>query len=281
MDGSSAINYPSLAREVHCHLLSSFTLQLWDIVVTSQSEVEHIWPKPWNSFFKWLYLFLRYFSLATQAFHQFAVPHLNSGKALESGCFAWYVYTAFLAQAHTSAIEIILACRVYALFNKSRRIAIILGSLMTLEYIILVIVICGYFRSIPLIPYCILSKPPNQIIYHAIAVVVAQSTLLGLALMKHILARRTGWGRTPLVSVLIRDGTATYVIICVIFMFIGAFCELRDERVIITFFWLITITSSCGCRLIVNMQRLAVAEKSVHCSPITSEIEVELSFQYM
>jgi hypothetical protein len=87
----------------------------------------------------------------------------------------------------------------------------------------------------------------------SIAVVVAQSTLLGLALMKHIVARRAGWGRTPLISVLIRDGTATYVIICgmnfasdiaihliisnavVIFMFIGAFCELRDERVIITF----------------------------------------------
>ncbi|KAG1744444.1 hypothetical protein EDB19DRAFT_516327 [Suillus lakei] len=246
MDGHSAIDYPLLAREVHHHLISSFALQLWDIVITLQSEIQHIWPKPWNSFFKWLYLFLRYFSLATQIFHQFAVPYLNSGKASKSSCFSWYVYTALIAQFQTTAVEIILAVRVYALFNRSRRVAVILGSQMTLEYIILVIVVGGYFHRIPSIPYCILSKPPYQIIYHAIAVVATQSTLLGLALIKHILARRAGWGRAPLVSLLIRDGTATYFIICVIFFCIGSFCELRDERTVIMFFWLISIISSCS-----------------------------------
>ncbi|KAG1740147.1 uncharacterized protein EDB91DRAFT_359136 [Suillus paluster] len=230
MDGSSVMNYQFLAREVNYHLVSSLTLMLWDMVLTSKSEIEHIWPKPWTSFFKWLYLFLRYFGLATQIFHQFAVPHLNSGKALRSTCFAWYIYSAILAQFHTTAIEIILAVRVYALFNKSRRIAIILGLQMTLEYIILVILVGGYFNGIPYIPYCILSTPPAQITIHAIAAVTTQSTLLGLSLMKHILARRAGWGRTPLVSLLIRDGTATYLLICVIFVCVGSFCQLRDER---------------------------------------------------
>lgn len=277
MDGgsASAIDYPSLAREVHYHLVSSFVLQLWDMVITSQSEIEHIWPTPWNSFSKWLYLFLRYFSLATQIFHQFAVPYLNSGKAPKSSCFAWFVYTAVMAQFQITAVEIILAFRVYALFNRSRRIAIILGSLMSLEYIVLMIVISVSFHRIPSIPYCILSKPPSQIITSSIAVVATQSTLLGLALIKNILARRAGWGRAPLVSLLIRDGTATYFIICVIFFCIGSFCELRDERTVIMFFWLISIISSCGCRLIINMQRLAVDEKLVPHAPITSEIEVE------
>lgn len=279
MDGgsASAIDYPSLAREVHYHLVSSFVLQLWDMVITSQSEIEHIWPTPWHSFSKWLYLFLRYLSLATQIFHQFAVPYLNSGKAPKSSCFAWFVYTAIMAQFQITAVEIILAFRVYALFNRSRRIAIILGSLMSLEYIVLMIVISISFHRIPSIPYCILSKPPSQIMYHAIAVVATQSTLLGLALIKNILARRAGWGRAPLVSLLIRDGTATYFIICVIFFCIGSFCELRDERTVIMFFWLISIISSCGCRLIINMQRLAVDEKLVPHAPITSEIEVEFS----
>lgn len=279
MDGgsASAIDYPSLAREVHYHLVSSFVLQLWDMVITSQSEIEHIWPTPWNSFSKWLYLFLRYLSLATQIFHQFAVPYLNSGKAPKSSCFAWFVYTAIMAQFQITAVEIILAFRVYALFNRSRRIAIILGSLMSLEYIVLMIVISISFHRIPSIPYCILSKPPSQIITSSIAVVATQSTLLGLALIKNILARRAGWGRAPLVSLLIRDGTATYFIICVIFFCIGSFCELRDERTVIMFFWLISIISSCGCRLIINMQRLAVDEKLVPHAPITSEIEVEFS----
>lgn len=281
MDGSSAIDYPLLAREVSYHVLSSFTVQLWDIVITLRSEIEFIWPKPWNSFFKWLYLSLRYFSLATQIFHQFAVPYFNSGKASRSSCFAWYVYSALVAQFQTTAVEIILAVQVYALFNRSRRIAIVLGSLMTLEYIILAIVITGYFHRIPSIPHCILSKPPYQIIYPTIVAVALQSTLLGLALIKHILARRAGWGRAPLVSLLIRDGMTTYFVLCVMLFCVGLFCELRDERAVIMFFWVIPITSSCGCRLIVNMQRMVVAEKLVPRSPITSEIEVEFLCQSM
>jgi len=44
-------------------------------------------------------------------FHMFAIPHLNSGKASQSSCFAWYTYGATIAQVHMSAIEIILAVR--------------------------------------------------------------------------------------------------------------------------------------------------------------------------
>ncbi|KAG1759963.1 hypothetical protein EDD22DRAFT_781833, partial [Suillus occidentalis] len=238
--------------------VSSFALQLWDMVVTSQSEIEHIWPTPWNSFSKWLYLFLRYISLATQIFHQFAVSYLNSGKAPKSSCFAWFVYTAVMAQFQITAVEIILAFRVYALFNRSRRIAIILGSLMTLEYVVLIIVIGVSFHRIPSIPYCILSKPPSQIITSSIAVVATQSTLLGLALIKHILARRAGWGRAPLVSLLIRDGTATYFIICGM-NFASDFTILlmKFSGAIVIFFCIgihyLNMTLK-GCRLIVNMQ---------------------------
>ena len=55
---------------------------------------------------------------------------------------------------------------VYALFNKSRRIAFILGSEMTLEYILFVFVVSEYFPEIVIMPYCILSEPPFQIVYH-------------------------------------------------------------------------------------------------------------------
>ena len=79
-----------------------------------------------------------------------------------------------------------------------------------------------------------------------------QTTLLGLTLMKHSLAKRAGWGRTPLVSLLIRDGTTAYFIICgmsltsdavdylhpyatVIFFFIVSFCKLHEERSVMGF----------------------------------------------
>ncbi|KAJ8594131.1 hypothetical protein M405DRAFT_730282, partial [Rhizopogon salebrosus TDB-379] len=270
--------------------VSSFTFLLWDTMITLKSEIEYIWSKPWTSFFKWLYFYLRYFGLAIQIFHLFAAPYLNSGNTSKSICFMWYVYGAVLAQLHTTAIEIILAVRVYALFNRSRRIAILLGLLMMLEYIMLVIVVGKCFPAIVIPPYCILSKPLPESVYlmqvslFSIVILVTQTTILGLTLMKHILAKRAGWGRTPLVSLLIRDGTTAYFIICMIFFLMVSLCKLHDERSVIIFFWTISIVSSYGCRLIINMQRLTDDGKT-HSVPhpritsqyphITSQIEVE------
>ena len=150
-----------------------------------------------------------------------AGPHNRCRDHL--GCPRYALFSLKYVQRVTQSIS------VYALFNKSRRIAIILGSQMALEYVMLVIMVSHYFPRIPFIPYCILAQPPYQIIYHtqvslfyliyhfansasSIVVLTTQSTLIGLTLIKHILARRAGWGRTPLVSLLIRDGTATYFV---------------------------------------------------------------------
>ncbi|KAJ8593003.1 hypothetical protein M405DRAFT_635378 [Rhizopogon salebrosus TDB-379] len=283
MNENSVFFYPLLAREVQYHIVSSFTFLLWDIMITSQNEIEYIWSKPWNSFFKWLYFYLRYFGLATQIFHLFTAPYLNSGNASKSNCFIWYVYAAVLSQLHTTAVEIILAVRVYALFNRSRRIAILLGLLMILEYIMLVFMVCKYLPGVVIKPYCILSEPPPESVYHITVIMGTQTTLLGLTLMKHSLAKRAGWGRTPLVSLLIRDGTTAYFIICVIFFFIVSFCKLHEERSVMGFFWLISIISSCGCRLIINTQHLMDSGKN-HSVPhphITSQIEVEFPSRTM
>jgi len=118
-------------------------------------------------------------------FHLFVIPHLNSGKASRSSCFAWYTYGAIISHVHMSVVEIILAIRgrhfplrnnhvrfateslsVYALFNKSRRIAIILGLEIMLEYAMLMHMIIRYFPEIIFVPYCILIKPPYSVDYH-------------------------------------------------------------------------------------------------------------------
>ncbi|KAG2072032.1 hypothetical protein BDR04DRAFT_1117259 [Suillus decipiens] len=174
MDGSPAINYPLLAREVNYHLLSTFVLQLWDM-----ETLELI--------FQMALLVPTIYSINSQFLT------LTAGK----------LYNQTVLHVPDNRCRDHLGC-----------------------------------ARIPSIPYCILSKPPYQIIYHAvfsIAVMTTQSALLGLALIKHILARRDGWGRAPLVSLLIRDGTTTFFITCVILFCIGSFCELRDERTVIMF----------------------------------------------
>lgn len=39
---------------------------------------------------------------------------------------------------------------------------------------------------------------------------IVHCTLIGLTLFKYFFALRSGWGRTPLVSLVVRDGSTAY-----------------------------------------------------------------------
>lgn len=43
--------------------------------------------------------------------------------------------------------------------------------------------------------------------------VITQVVILGLTLVKHSFARREGWGRTPVISLVLRDGSYVFLII--------------------------------------------------------------------
>ncbi|KAG8215200.1 hypothetical protein J3R82DRAFT_8736 [Butyriboletus roseoflavus] len=45
----------------------------------------------------------------------------------------WYRYMLIILQVSTCMIEIILAIRIFVLFNRSRRVGVFVGSLMLLE----------------------------------------------------------------------------------------------------------------------------------------------------
>jgi hypothetical protein len=41
---------------------------------------------------------------------------------------------------------------------------------------------------------------------------LSQLTVLVLTVVKHVLTRRAGWGRTPIVSLMLRDGTLVFIV---------------------------------------------------------------------
>lgn len=58
-------------------------------------------------------------------------------------------------------------------------------------------------------------------LYLSILALCTQTTILFLTFAKQIFAARTGWGRTPLVSLMIRDGS---------FAFVAIFSERRSRH---------------------------------------------------
>ncbi|KAH7924349.1 hypothetical protein BV22DRAFT_516409 [Leucogyrophana mollusca] len=261
-----------------CSTVASMCLLVWDILVTFDVEVQHIWPKPRTALFKWVYLTLRYGGLALQIFHQIMVPHIITGNAAASLCKAWLLYAIVTGQVMTTSVEFILMARVYALYNKSRRIASLLLTLFLSEVLILCINSIHTIPNLQSAKICIMVEPTEHIVYYSLTVLLTQSTLLALTVAKHIFARRRGFARTPLVSQLTRDGTVVYAIVSVLILMTGVCCVSDKQLTVIMFFWSTSISPAAGCRLIMNMQRLSRYDDTRFGTTAQFTTDIELDF---
>ncbi|KAG1774745.1 hypothetical protein EV702DRAFT_1122482 [Suillus placidus] len=251
------ISYAFVFRQATSHCYSSLAFLIYDWLLNFESEVQHIWMQPQKRVFRWLYIYFRYFSMLIQAIHPSIMDYFAGGHGSPSFCLAWKIYAPLVTQVNTTAVEMLLAVRVYALFNRSRRIAFLVGFHILLD------VISSVVNAVYTIqatkhhgPYCISSKPPRQLLYHSIIVLSTQITLMGLTLLKTVLSRRSGWGRTPIVSLLLRDSRAVLFVISALCLLSIGLCRLDGARTTVMFFWSVSILSSSGCWLLMNTQQL-------------------------
>ncbi|TFK51261.1 hypothetical protein OE88DRAFT_1525367 [Heliocybe sulcata] len=184
LEGLRAIQYSAFA---------SFTFIVWDVCITLDQEVKYIWSQPATSPLKWLFLFNRYFAVVIQLI--FLLDY--NGVLLVLGgsthvCRLWFTLQSLAIQALTSAAEVMLGIRVYALYNRSRTMGIVLAALFGAE---LLSVVPIYATEIPRMPFSILCSPlPSQPTVSFFAYVVA------------------GWGRTPIIVTLLRDGSWSFIL---------------------------------------------------------------------
>ncbi|KAG2072033.1 hypothetical protein BDR04DRAFT_470856 [Suillus decipiens] len=198
--------------------------------------------QPQKRVFKWLYIYFRYFSLLAQATHPGLVEYFAGGHGSPFSCLAWKIYASLVGRVHITAIEIVLAVQVYALFNRSRRIAFLVGFHILLEVISSVVNVVYTIRANKH-GYCIFSKPPDELMYYS----------------------RSGWGRTPIVSLLLRDSSAVLFVISALCLLTMGFCRLNGERVTVMFFW--GLVAHCPTRSILSA--------SIRTSVLSTLIEIE------
>ncbi|KAH7884967.1 hypothetical protein F5I97DRAFT_1305679 [Phlebopus sp. FC_14] len=245
-----------LVRNVRSHCLASLTFMAWDTLLTFSDEVDYIWSIPWKSKVKWLYFFLRYIPLAGHGAFQLAIVHLTSGYAPASTCRAWMIFVWTLVQVTSTLFEFVLGLCAYALFNRSRLVALLLGALIGGEIIISGLTLRGAVVEMPFETVCTLVSFPKGDAVYASFVAAVQSTLAWLILSKSYLAFRTGWGRTPLVSFLIKRVIITYGILIVFISLSFAVILRSDNRAATLFMWANPILATCACRLIIGLESL-------------------------
>lgn len=262
-------------RSIHNHSIASLVVLLCDFLLTMDDEVGRIWPMK-KGRFKWLYMFLRYIPLSTQILHQIILPDFSGNDTISPlACTLWQVYMIMLTRVINVALELVLVLRVAALFSNHRWVPRLLGCIMVVE---LLCAVPNAWENIGYYQYCILFILSPLVLIQAFASLIVQTTLICMTLCR-VLIRDTRFWKTPVIFQVAWDGTIAYfvemgLICCGFVMF-----KLHWHPAIL-FFWAVTVRSTCGTRLILNMARLRGQEEPQDSDKIlfTTHIDVPAHF---
>ncbi|KAI0295174.1 hypothetical protein B0F90DRAFT_1919443 [Multifurca ochricompacta] len=269
--------------------VAALTFLVWDILITLDQEVDAVWSKPNKFYSKWLFLFVRYFAVVMQIALLFTGTQLALNfHYTESDCIKWYIFQEVGTQLLIAAVEFILLIRrmlippsfihpspnysyisleVHALYDRNRNLTATLFFLFFVENIAMIVTLIKVVSGVRFDATCTVIHSPPTLLIFAVAFVAFETLLFILTLFKFIVALRNGWGRTPVVYLLVRDGTWAFVLIFVSLLlktpatlcvnagfYLG---EGNSSNAAIAFPWLLSIEAFAGARIVLNLHTLA------------------------
>jgi len=209
--------FENLRTETYLDVASA-ALLVYDFILTFQSEVTLIWPSKWNVV-KVLFFLTRYLPFIDMSLVLFYQTKTNIDVQT---CQMTYFPAGWLIVVGITIAEIILMVRTWAIWGRSRRIAIFLGVACA-SALIPVLVIEHYFlKSLVFSPYpnpatpgCLLTAGSPVIAVSFIIVILFETFVLILTLIKGVQHYRVA-GNRGFVAVLYRDGILFYIYLFII-----------------------------------------------------------------
>ncbi|KAJ7928484.1 hypothetical protein B0H13DRAFT_984361 [Mycena leptocephala] len=253
--------------------LAALTFLIYDILITMDDEVRFVWPKPWNRM-KFLYLFIRYMPL----FVQFSIlvigspelsPHFNFTP---HDCFIWQVYQGVATVLVFAAVDYVLILRVCALYHNNATIR----KLVLISFAFEVCGMCvGLGLSLPGIKFddiCLVTSVSPTLLIYGGATLLFQTFLFGLTLVKFVRAVREGWGDTPLVGLVMRDGTWAFIFLFAVVGGDASLYGLKNHTFAgILYGWVLSVFSFSGYHVLLNLDRLSDAPRLPTSQTSTNE----------
>ncbi|KAI0290331.1 hypothetical protein B0F90DRAFT_1672015 [Multifurca ochricompacta] len=240
--------------------VAALTFLVWDILITLDQEVDAVWSKPNKFYSKWLFLFVRYFAVVMQIALLFTGTQLALNfHYTESDCIKWYIFQEVGTQLLIAAVEFILLIRLHALYDRNRNLTATLFFLFFVENIAMIVTLIKVVSGVRFDATCTVIHSPPTLLIFAVAFVAFETLLFILTLFKFIVALRNGWGRTPVVYLLVRDGTWAFVLIFATLCVNAGFYlgEGNSSNAAIAFPWLLSIEAFAGARIVLNLHTLA------------------------
>ncbi|KAF8888106.1 hypothetical protein BD779DRAFT_1525611 [Infundibulicybe gibba] len=243
------------AKLVCYQAVASLTFLLYETACTFDDEIKYIWTQPRRSLTKWVYLFMRYFALLAQMRLVALFMTISTGNVSTALCRDLYISQAVGGGILMICLQAILTIRVYALYIRSKRVAIASLVLLSCEFIAMPINIRMILPLVDLTQMCLRTITLLDVIMFGVSTLFPQILITILSLVKYVSGRREGWGRSPVIHRLIRDGTFM-VAILVLYSAVAAGVGTKINTVFayIAYHWLLSIIPAIGCRIVINMQ---------------------------
>ncbi|KAF8878308.1 hypothetical protein BD779DRAFT_1214954 [Infundibulicybe gibba] len=236
--------------------LAALIFLAWDLVMSFGDEYEYMWKRNWTPV-KCIYLFCRYFSLVVQIVnHVVTQGPMSKVPVARTFCRTWFAFQGACTISLVFSINALLMLRVYALYDRSRRVATFLVIIFFADVISVSIQSYLCVKASVFDQACLMTDTPPTVVSCCIEMLVMQGTLWGMTWWKR--NRNESWTRTPLVSLVVRDGA---------FIFVGTFAIMASALPYamfvkslehVAFSWFIAFLAFSACRLTINLLRLDI-----------------------
>ncbi|KAJ7209685.1 hypothetical protein GGX14DRAFT_631518 [Mycena pura] len=262
--GSTSDNDKTYATQINYRSsLAALTWLLYDICITLDDEIKLVWPKPWTRM-KVLFLFIRYVPLFVQiSILVIGSPELTPRFHFTAhACFIWQVYQGVASLVIFAAVDYVLILRVYALYHNNKTLQKLVLVVFALEVSAMCIGLGLSFPGIQFDEICVVESISKLLLISGLTesqsrTAIIPNLLFGLTVYKFIHAVRNGWSDTPLVSLIMRDGTWAFFMLFAILVGAASLYSLKNHFFTgIVYGWLLSVFSFAGYRVLLNLDRI-------------------------
>ncbi|KAH8828007.1 hypothetical protein DL96DRAFT_1601267 [Flagelloscypha sp. PMI_526] len=246
---------------------SAVALQLYDILTQLDLEVKHIWPLKVTSWIKWTFLLVRYHPLAIQLLYRVFEFRLSVlGKYSRSTLAVLWLIQPLQILIPAVAIEIVMMVRVYALFDKKKKV---LWTCIFLIFQELVSIVGGMILYAPdlrtMQPLDFATKFPPTTRWFGSTSALTEAVILLMTVLC-----RSRFRSVPIFQLLFRDGVFIIALMTLFSCVMIVYTSIDWPFDAPVFSWNLTLFSCAGTRLILNFQAFYRPSSDVDLSDTTN-----------
>ncbi|EJD40831.1 hypothetical protein AURDEDRAFT_170023 [Auricularia subglabra TFB-10046 SS5] len=199
---------------------ASITWLSYDYMITLNDEIELIWKRDW-AFTKGLYLMMRWSTFGLLWTEIIFYVFLHNVRHSKCDAYSWAMATAtFIVVLE---VEVVLQLRIYAMFERSRRILWVNATLCALQVLCAAVIVAknysqAHWVAVPnwIIGSCY-SLRPKVVATVWIAPLTYELYLASLAVYKVVRDRKTfGTWENDIQTVLVRDSVSYFFLIVIV-----------------------------------------------------------------